>query len=113
MARTSSKPLNALLGPGATYEGDLSFEGRVRIDGVFRGRVFTDSVLEVGRGGLLEGDVDAHTLVVAGRVVGRVRARTLLVVESTGAIEGTVRASSLEVHPGASLSAEVHTGTYA
>ena len=28
-------PLNAILGHGAHYQGDLSFEGRVRIDGLY------------------------------------------------------------------------------
>ena len=40
--------LNAVMGHGAHYEGDLSFEGRVRVDGTFVGRIYTEDCLEVG-----------------------------------------------------------------
>ena len=59
----------------ATYEGDLSFEGRVRVDGLFRGRIFTEEILEVGEEGRIEGEVDAKILVVAGMVDGTIRVR--------------------------------------
>ncbi|MEE2751247.1 MAG: polymer-forming cytoskeletal protein [Myxococcota bacterium] len=103
-------PLNALLGRGATYEGDLSFEGRVRVDGLFRGRIFTEELLEVGEEGRIEGDLDAQNLVVAGFVDGRVRVRGRLVVEPTGRIQGEVRAARLVVREGARLDAQIVSG---
>ncbi len=102
--------LNALLGKGATYEGDLSFEGRGRIDGVFRGQIDTDDVLEIGESGRIEGDVDAETLIVAGRIEGKVRVRALLTVESTGCIQGEVDAASLVTRQGARLRATIIVG---
>ncbi len=103
-------PLNALLGRGATYEGDLSFEGRVRVDGLFRGRIFTEELLEVGEEGRIEGDLDAQNLVVAGFVEGRVRVRGRLVIEPTGRVQGEVRAARLVVREGARLDAQVVSG---
>ena len=35
------------MGPGTHYDGDLTFEGRVRVDGHFEGRMYTEDVLEV------------------------------------------------------------------
>ncbi len=103
-------PLNALLGRGATYEGDLSFEGRVRVDGLFRGRIFTEEILEIGEEGRIEGEVDAHTLVVAGMVDGTVRVGGVLRVESTGRLHGEVEAETLVVREGARLNARVRCG---
>jgi cytoskeletal protein CcmA (bactofilin family) len=103
-------PLNALLGRGATYEGDLSFEGRVRVDGLFRGRIFTEELLEVGEEGRIEGDLDAHNLIVAGFVEGRVRVRGKLVVESTGQLLGNVQATKLVVREGARIDAQISSG---
>jgi len=102
--------LNALLGKGATYEGDLSFEGRVRVDGVFRGQIYTDDVLEVGESGRIEGDVDAEDLIVAGRVEGKIRVRGLLTVESTGCIQGDLDAVRMLTREGAKLRATVLVG---
>ena len=103
-------PLNALLGRGATYEGDLSFEGRVRVDGLFRGRIFTEEILEVGEEGRIEGEVDAQILVVAGMVDGTVRVRGLLRVESTGRLHGEVHTEKLVVREGGQVNAQVRCG---
>ena len=102
--------LNALLGRGANYEGNLSFEGRVRVDGVFRGEIYTDEVLEVGESGSIQGDVDAEDLVVAGRVEGKVRVRGLLTVESTGCIQLEIDAASMITRQGATLRATIIVG---
>jgi len=102
--------LNALLGRGATYEGDLSFEGRVRVDGVFRGQIYTDDVLEIGESGVIEGEVDAEELLVAGRIDGKVRVRGRLIVESTGCIHGELDAAKMVTREGATLRATVIIG---
>ena len=42
--------ITTLLGRGATFEGKLTFEGTVRIDGRFKGEVFSEDVLVIGDG---------------------------------------------------------------
>lgn len=107
---TPERPLAALLGRGATYTGDLSFEGRVRLDGTFRGRIYTDDTLEIGESGVVEGEIDASVLVVAGSASGGIRARDRLVLQPTGRLGGKVDARTLEVHPGGRIDATVKVG---
>jgi cytoskeletal protein CcmA (bactofilin family) len=90
-------PLSAVMGPGAHYEGDLSFEGRVRVDGHFTGRIYSEDLLELGVQGTIEGEADVARAIIAGRVIGRLRVRERLVVDSTGSIEGTGARTSGEV----------------
>lgn len=104
------RPLAALLGRGATYTGEMSFEGRVRVDGVYRGRIYTDDTLEIGESGVVEGEVDASILVVAGVASGGIRARERLVLQPNGSLKGKVDARSLEVHPGGRIDATVRVG---
>jgi cytoskeletal protein CcmA (bactofilin family) len=103
-------PLAALLGKGARYSGDLTFEGRVRVDGHFKGQIHTEDVLEVGESGVVEGHVDAATLVVSGRVAGSIRATQRLIVTRTGNVSGDVDAAQLEVEVGACFDAKVRVG---
>ena len=42
---TARSELHALLGEGAQFNGKLTFSGRVRIDGTFKGEVHSDGVL--------------------------------------------------------------------
>ncbi len=103
-------PLSALLGRGATWTGDLAFEGRVRIDGIYRGRIYTEDVLEIGEGGLVEGEIDAATLVVSGTASGGVRARRRVLLTSTGLIKGKLETPRVEVAPGGRIDAVVRIG---
>lgn len=100
-------PLAAVMGQGTDYEGDLSFEGRVRVDGTFRGRIYTEDVLEVGPSGRVTGDIDVAQAIVAGEVEGTLRARRLLRVEQSGVVRATVDAARLEMAPGAQLAGQV------
>jgi cytoskeletal protein CcmA (bactofilin family) len=104
------RTLNALLGRGANYEGQLSFEGRVRVDGCFRGQIYTDESLEVGESGTIFGEVDAQDLTVAGQIEGKVKVRGLLVVESTGCIQGEIDAAKMVTRKGATLRATIIVG---
>lgn len=108
--REQQRPLSALLGQGSTWSGDLSFEGRVRVDGIYRGRIYTEDVLEVGAGGLVSGEVEVATLIVAGTAEGNVRARARLIIEATGCVRGKVEAAVLEIRPGGRLEAEARIG---
>jgi len=104
------RPLSALLGKGASWTGDLRFEGRVRIDGTYKGRIYTEDILEVGEGGLIQGEIDAAILVVAGTVEGGVRVRERLQLQSTGLVRGRLDAKLLEVAPGGKIDATVKLG---
>lgn len=103
-------PLAALLGKGARYSGDLAFDGRVRIDGAFKGRIHTEDVLEIGESGAVEGHIDAATLTIAGSVNGTVKVSGLLTVLRSGRLTGDVDAAQVEVEPGAKLDARVRVG---
>lgn len=104
------RPLNALLGQGARYQGTLSFEGRVRVDGEFHGTITTDDLLEIGLTGSVEGEIDAAEVVVAGSVDGTLRARESLRLEATARVAGRVEATRMHVEPGARIEATVEVG---
>ncbi len=101
------RPLAALLGKGAKYSGELSFEGRVRVDGLYEGRIHTDDILEVGEGGKVVGEVDVATLIVSGTVDGTIRVRERLTLRASGHLLGRVDAALLEVEAGGRIDAVV------
>ena len=70
-------PPLTVMGPGTHWEGDLTFEGRVRVDGHFEGRLYTEDVLEVGAEGRMHGELDVARLPLprAARHPPRVRRR--------------------------------------
>src|SRR5687768_7505545 len=57
-ATLPSTEITALLGRGTRFEGKLQFEGRVRIDGAFKGEIRSDDVLIIGDGAEVDADIE-------------------------------------------------------
>ena len=100
-------PYAALFGPGARYEGDFTFEGRVRIDGHFVGRIYSEEELEIGPDGLVEGELDVARATVAGVVRGSLRAREQLTLRAGARLSGKLDVGLLHIEPGARVEAAV------
>jgi cytoskeletal protein CcmA (bactofilin family) len=99
--------LSGLLGPGATYRGDLVFEGRVRIDGEFFGAIQSDALLEIGPNGRVEGTLDVAQALVAGELEGTLEARERCTLLETARVRGKVITPWLDARPGCRIKAEV------
>ena len=93
--------INALLGRGTEYEGKLTFQGRVRIDGLFRGQIFSEDVLILGDGAEVHAEVAVGTLIVrGGELWGDVRARQLVEIHAPGRVHGDIHTPQLFIDKG-------------
>jgi cytoskeletal protein CcmA (bactofilin family) len=99
-AASSAGDLNALLGRGSEFEGKLTFEGTVRIDGKFTGTILTDDTLVVGEGAKVSAEVTCGTIVVHGEVVGNIRARSAVELHQPARVRGNIETPSLMVDRG-------------
>jgi cytoskeletal protein CcmA (bactofilin family) len=94
--------LHSLLGAGTRYQGKLFFDGRVRIDGDFRGEVHSDGLLVVGPTAVLHADVHVHTLIVQGGTIeGNIQATELVELHAPARVRGNIRTPTLFVDKGA------------
>ncbi len=96
----ATSDLNALLGRGSEFDGKLTFEGTVRIDGKFTGTIVTNDVLVVGEGAQISAEITCGTLIVHGEVNGNVRAKTLVELHHPARVRGNVETPSLMVEKG-------------
>ena len=92
--------ITTLLGRGATFEGKLTFEGTVRIDGRFRGEVFTDDVLVIGEGAIVEAEIDVGEVIIQGTVIGNIKAKRSIEIHAPGRVKGDVHTPSLQIDKG-------------
>ena len=95
--------LKAYMGEDAVFNGSLTFEGTVRIDGRFEGQVITEDTLIVGEAGRLIADINAGTVVCKGKIEGTVTATDRIELHSTGQIVGAIKAKVLQVEVGGVL----------
>lgn len=92
--------INTLLGRGSEFEGKLTFEGTVRIDGTLRGEVFSDDVLIVGEGARVEAEIDVGEIIVQGAVVGNIRAKRSIEILTPGRVKGDLTTPNLQIDKG-------------
>jgi cytoskeletal protein CcmA (bactofilin family) len=93
--------ITALLGRGTEFDGKLRFEGRVRIDGVFRGEIQSDDTLVIGEGAEVHAEIDVATVIVRGGVVhGNIRAKTAIELHAPGRVVGNLHSPSVFVDRG-------------
>lgn len=93
--------ITALLGGGTRFDGKLTFQGTVRIDGVFTGEILSDDVLIVGEGSEIRADVRVGTLIVQGGVIhGDIRAKEQVEIHYPGQVHGNIISPSLFIDKG-------------
>src|ERR1041385_557632 len=99
-ARQAAGEITTLLGRGATFEGKLTFEGTVRIDGRFKGEVFSDDVLVIGEGAIVEATIDIGEVIIQGTVMGNVTAKRSIEIHAPGRVKGDLHTPSLQIDKG-------------
>jgi cytoskeletal protein CcmA (bactofilin family) len=96
----SSSDLNALLGRGSEFDGKLSFEGTVRIDGKFTGQIQSGDVLVVGEGAKISAEISCGTIIVHGEVQGDVKAKNAVELHQPARMKGNIETPSLMIEKG-------------
>ena len=97
--------IDTLVGVETRIEGDLHFNGGLRVDGAIRGSVSeqngTPSTLILSEHGKIEGAVTAAKIVINGKVIGPVKSSHFIELQTKARITGDLYYKSLEMHTGA------------
>jgi len=96
-----SSDINALLGRGSEFEGKLTFEGKVQIDGKFTGEISSDGTLVIGDGAKVKAEIAVDTIIIKGDIVGNIRAKSNVNLDSSARLRGNIHSAGLIVEQGA------------
>src|SRR5215471_6331671 len=92
--------ITTLLGRGSEFQGKLTFEGTVRIDGKVSGEIFSEDVLVVGEGAQVSAEIDVGVIIVEGNVTGNIRAKKAVELHAPARIKGNIETPSLYIDKG-------------
>ena len=110
MADSTNQEFPTIIGPDATFKGEMSFEKGLRLQGRFEGKISTAGRLHVSKEAKLSADVDAGAVVVEGDVKGNLNANDRIELKNSARYEGDLRASKLVVDEGAVFTGHVSVG---
>jgi len=92
--------IKAFLGPGSHFEGKMAFDEIVRLDGAFRGEITSRDTLIVGDTADIQAQVIVGTLIISGKLRGKIKAVNRVEMRSPAQIDGDVETPSLTVEEG-------------
>ncbi len=96
-----SKNVSTVLDRESSFEGKMTFEGCVIINGKFKGEIFSDGKLIVGEGGLVEGKVEIGEIQIQGEVHGNILAKDKIEILAPAVVQGDISAPNLIIKEGA------------
>lgn len=91
---------HTILGPESSFDGKLTFQGTVRIDGKFSGEIITNDTLVVGESAEVTANLMVGTLVLNGVLRGNVVAKKEVALHTPARMYGDLQTPSLTIHPG-------------
>jgi cytoskeletal protein CcmA (bactofilin family) len=92
--------INAFLGSNTEFEGKLSFTGTVRIDGRFKGEIYTEGTLIVGETALIQSNVHVTHIIISGEIRGNIVADKRIEIHAPGKVFGNIQAPTVVIDEG-------------
>ena len=89
-----------VLSSDVEIKGNLKFSGELTMEGKLEGEVNTDGVLHLGETGTVNGNVNANSVIVRGKINGNLIAKDKIEIKSKAEVFGDIRASKLVIEEG-------------
>jgi cytoskeletal protein CcmA (bactofilin family) len=110
LKKKAAESIGAFLGSDSEFEGRLTFQGTIRIDGAYKGSIAVDGTLIVGPSGRVKAEVSASNMIISGEVTGNMTAETNIEVHASGKVYGNLIAPTVTIHEGAVFQGHCHSG---
>jgi len=93
--------MTSLLSEGVEFVGDLSFTLGLRVDGVVKGKVRSESILIIGPKGRVEAEVSIKRISINGEFHGVIYATDRVEIHKDGKVYGDINTPCLIIEAGA------------
>ena len=105
--------IKAFLGTGSRFEGKLSFDEMVRLDGSFSGEIKSSDTLIVGETAVIDGDIQVGALILSGRFKGKIVATGRVELRAPAQVDGSIETPLLTIEEKVIFNGEVSMGSRA
>ena len=99
MNTTGSTAKNTLASD-VEIKGNLKFSGELTFDGKLDGEIQTDGMLNLGDSAVINGNINAQSVVVRGKITGNISAKEKIDIKTKTELFGDIRAAKLVIEEG-------------
>jgi cytoskeletal protein CcmA (bactofilin family) len=97
---STTNPGKNVLGSDAEIKGNLKFSGELTFEGKLDGEIQTDGVLSLGDTAVINGNINAQSVVVRGKISGNINAKEKIEIKAKAELFGDIRATKLVIEEG-------------
>lgn len=90
-----------VIGRGAEMTGTVSSPGLIRVEGRCKGTLRSGTEVVLARDALMDGDIDAGSVVIAGTYNGTIVSKGLVTLSVSAKVTGDIHARSFRMEEGA------------
>ena len=99
--------ITTLIDKDIMISGDTTYTGGIRIDGKINGNLKVhgeeDSLLIMGHGSKITGDVEVEKAIINGEINGNVKCNDYLELNTNAIVNGSIEYDIIEVHEGSKI----------
>lgn len=107
--KAESEAISSIIDKSMKITGEISFQGKTRIDGTILGNVNGEHLI-LSETGNVTGDITASSFNCFGSLEGNIKA-SIITARKDCSIHGRLEAGSLTVEPGAAIDGEIKAAT--
>ncbi|GAB7140957.1 hypothetical protein RsTz2092_09140 [Deferribacterales bacterium RsTz2092] len=102
--------VDALLGQNTSFNGTLVFDGIVRIDGNFEGKIKTNDTLIIAEYGKVNAEVEAGVVKILGDFSGTISASSKVEMYKPAQVKGVLRTPNIRMEEGVMFNGSTEMG---
>ncbi len=91
-AQAAATSQSTVVGKTLVVKGDIYSEDEILIEGKIQGKIHAKNRVVVGRGGVVEAEIEARDVIIKGKVTGDVRGSQRVEIVPEGALHGNINA---------------------
>jgi cytoskeletal protein CcmA (bactofilin family) len=81
-------------------KGNLKFSGELTFEGKLDGEINSDGTLHLGDSAIINGNINAGTVIVRGKITGNITAKDKIDIKSKAELFGDIRSTKLTIEEG-------------
>lgn len=89
-----------ILNTDVEIKGNLKFSGELTFEGKLEGEIHTDGTLHLGDAAVVNGNINAGTVIVRGKINGNVTAKDKIEIKTKTELFGDIRGAKLVIEEG-------------
>ncbi len=109
--KRDKNPFRSIIAEGDVFKGEFDLVGGVRVDGVLKGSLTTESEIRITKHGKGDGFIRAKKIFIGGEFIGDLEAEERIEILSTAYVKGNITAGYLIIEEGAFFSGDCHITT--